>query len=136
MLYWLSPWRLYHAGFLWEPGMMFLPAAIHLGSCWLLRPSDGPASLAKESKTETVRLAASIALGIVLVGSLQIHASFVVLVAATLGLAATRRIRPLVPNKSSRPSAPLPPVAQSCSYNRTESWPALKRRCTCPPTHR
>ena len=28
-VYWLSPWRLYHSGFLWEPGFVLLPAALH-----------------------------------------------------------------------------------------------------------
>ena len=37
VLYWLSPWRLYNAGFLWEPAYIFLPAAVHFWACWKLR---------------------------------------------------------------------------------------------------
>ena len=29
-LFWLSPWRLYHGGHLWEPAYILLPSALHL----------------------------------------------------------------------------------------------------------
>lgn len=84
-VYWLSPWRLYHAGFLWEPGFVLLPAALHLGFCWMLRPTSPGA--------RGVRLAASFGLGLVLVTTLQIHASFVVLALATVLLVWRGHIR-------------------------------------------
>ena len=36
-IYWLSPWRLYHSGFIWEPNYLLLPAAVHLWASWLQR---------------------------------------------------------------------------------------------------
>ena len=98
-VYWLSPWRLYHAGFLWEPGFVLLPAALHMGCCWLLRSgtqaSGEPAVAASRltGHSPDVRLAASLGLGVVMVATLQIHASFLVLVVATAILMGTRRIR-------------------------------------------
>jgi hypothetical protein len=32
LLYWLSPWRIYHSGFLWNPNYLFLFGALHLWS--------------------------------------------------------------------------------------------------------
>jgi hypothetical protein len=29
IVYWLSPWRLYHSGFLWNPNYLFLAGAVH-----------------------------------------------------------------------------------------------------------
>ncbi len=79
VLYWLSPWRTYHSGFLWEPTFIFLPAALHLWSCWKLR--DRAAFL------PSMLLAAS------LVWAVQIHGSFLVLVIITPILLLRRRIR-------------------------------------------
>ena len=76
--YWLSPWRLYHAGFLWEPAYVFLPAALHLASAWRLRAAPDPGW--------SLVLAATLTL------TLQLHASFVVLVVLTALLAARRMI--------------------------------------------
>ena len=78
-VYWLSPWRLYHAGFLWEPAYVFLPAALHLASAYRLRerPHAGWSLLHAAALT----LAA------------QLHASFFVLLVLTGMLAAGRRIR-------------------------------------------
>ncbi|MCY4505921.1 MAG: hypothetical protein OXG35_03000 [Acidobacteria bacterium] len=78
-VYWLSPWRLYHAGFVWEPAYVFLPAALHLASAYRLRerPHRGWSLL----HAATLTLA------------LQLHGSFLVLVLLTAGLAAGRRIR-------------------------------------------
>ena len=101
-VYWLSPWRLYHSGFLWEPGFVLLPAALHLGCCWLLRSpaDDEPANALEVQGTvegSVLPIAASFGLGAVLVGTLQIHASFFLLVVATVILAWRRliRLRPL-----------------------------------------
>ena len=78
-VYWLSPWRLYHAGFVWEPAYLFLPAALHLASAYRLRerPHAGWSLLH----------AANLTL------ALQLHGSFLVLALLTAGLAAVRRIR-------------------------------------------
>ena len=78
-VYWLSPWRLYHAGFLWEPAYVFLPAALHLASAYRLRerPHAGWSLLHAATLTLTA----------------QLHASFFVLLALTGMLAAGRRIR-------------------------------------------
>ncbi len=77
--YWLSPWRLYHAGFVWEPAYVFLPAALHLASTWRLRGGPHPGWSLLLAATLTV--------------TLQLHASFVVLVVLTVLLAARRMIR-------------------------------------------
>ncbi len=77
--YWLSPWRLYHAGFVWEPAYVFLPAALHLACAWRLRA--GP------------HFGWSLLLAATLTATLQVHASFVVLVALTALLALRRAIR-------------------------------------------
>ena len=77
--YWLSPWRLYHGGFVWEPAYVFLPAALHLASTWGLRAAPHPGW--------SLLLAATLTL------TLQLHASFVVLVVLTALLAARRMIR-------------------------------------------
>ncbi len=37
LLYWLNPWRLFVSGFLWNPSMIFLPAALHLWTAFALR---------------------------------------------------------------------------------------------------
>ena len=78
-LFWLSPWRLYHAGFLWEPGYLMLPAAVHLAACRAL--------------AERPRFAPSAAVGATLALTFQLHASAVVLAAATALLLWRRRIR-------------------------------------------
>jgi hypothetical protein len=78
-IYWLSPWRLYHAGFLWEPGFVFLPAAVHLASSYRLR--DRP------------RFLASAALVAAIVMTMQIHASFLVLIVSTAILLWKKKVR-------------------------------------------
>ena len=78
-VYWLSPWRLYHAGFVWEPTYVFLPAALHLASAYRLRE--------RPHRGWSLLHAATLAL------ALQLHGSFLVLVLLTAGLAAARRIR-------------------------------------------
>ena len=77
--YWLSPWRLYHAGFVWEPAYVFLPAALHLACAWRLRAG--------------AHLGWSLLLAATLTAALQLHASFVVLVALTALLVGRRAIR-------------------------------------------
>ena len=78
-VYWLSPWRLYHAGFVWEPAYVFLPAALHLASAYRLRERPHPGWSLLHAATLTL--------------ALQLHGSFLVLVLLTAALAAARRIR-------------------------------------------
>ncbi|MBD3298995.1 MAG: hypothetical protein GF341_10090 [candidate division Zixibacteria bacterium] len=78
-LYWLSPWRLYHAGFLWEPSLLYLPAAAHLWACWRSR--------------DTRAIVPSFILGLLMTATLQLHASFLILVVLTVLLWVGRRIR-------------------------------------------
>ena len=78
-VYWLSPWRLFNAGFAWEHSYVFLPAALHCWACWKLR--------------DQARMLPSAVLGAVLVLSFQIHGSFLILVAAALLLFMMRLIR-------------------------------------------
>ena len=79
LVYWLSPWRLYNGGFLWEPSYVFLPAALHLWSCWKLKdvPATGP----------------SMVLGLTLLISLQIHNSAFVLFLGVLILLVRKTVR-------------------------------------------
>ncbi len=78
-VYWLSPWRLYHSGFLWEPAYVFLPAALHLASAYRLRVQR--------------HLGWSMLLAATLMLAVQLHTSFVVLALLTALLAARRLIR-------------------------------------------
>ena len=78
-VYWLSPWRLYHAGFIWEPAYVFLPAALHLVSAYHLRE--------RSHAGWSLLHAANLTL------TLQLHGSFLVLGLLTAGLLAVRRIR-------------------------------------------
>ena len=78
-IYWLSPWRLYHAGFLWEPAYVFLPAALHLFCSYRLR--------------ERPHVGWSMLLGLLLAATAQLHASFLVLVLLTALLVARKLIR-------------------------------------------
>ena len=78
-IYWLSPWRLYHAGFLWEPAYVFLPAALHLFCAYRLR--------------ERPHVGWSMLLGLLLAATAQLHASFLVLVVLTAMLVARKLVR-------------------------------------------
>ncbi len=64
-LYWLSPWRMTDGAGLWEPAYLFLPAAIHF---W-----------ASSKLSNSRRVFPSIALGIVLLATPQLHGSFIFL---------------------------------------------------------
>lgn len=76
---WLSPWRLYHSGFLWEPAYVFLPAVLHLWSSWRLwsRSAWGP----------------SLVLGLLISATPQLHKSAAVLALITAGLWLWGRLR-------------------------------------------
>lgn len=78
VIFWLSPWRLYHSGFLWETNYLLLPAALHLWSARALsqRAAAWPSAV----------LAGTLVL------SAQLHGSFVILLLAALFLAFRRRI--------------------------------------------
>jgi hypothetical protein len=79
LIFWLSPQRLFHSGFIWDPALMVFPAAVHLWSCWKSRDQAGPA--------------ASFALGMLLLLAPQTHASFMVLWVLTAILVLRRLIK-------------------------------------------
>ncbi len=69
VVFWLSPWHLFHSGFVWEPNLVILPAALHLWGCWVSRESPRPG--------------ASFVLGATLVLTSQIHLSAMFLILLT-----------------------------------------------------
>lgn len=77
-VFWLSPWRLYHSGFLWEANFLFLPAAVHLWAC-------------RELRSEA-RVWPSLALGLTFLLTAQVHAAILILALATLFLLWRRRL--------------------------------------------
>lgn len=70
IFYWLSPWRLYHSGFLWNPNYLFLFGAVHLATALAQR--------------ERPRFWVSFAHAAALALALQVHASFLLLAVASL----------------------------------------------------
>lgn len=79
VLYWLNPWQLYFAAFLWNPNYLFLSGAVHLWS-----------SLAQRERARfwpSFLHAAGLAL------AFQIHASFLLLAVASLLLWLRRYFR-------------------------------------------
>jgi hypothetical protein len=68
-VFWLSPWRLFHSGFIWEPNLLILAAAAHLWACWTVR--------------ESTNRPASAVLGATLVLTLQVHFSAIFLILLT-----------------------------------------------------
>jgi hypothetical protein len=79
VLYWLNPWQLYFASFLWNPNYLFLFGAIHLWSCLTQR--------------ERGRFWPSFLQASGLALAFQIHASFLLLAVASLLLWARRYFR-------------------------------------------
>jgi hypothetical protein len=77
-LYWLSPWRLYHSGFVWEPAYVFLPAAAHIWACWRLS--------CRRSGFASAVLATTLLL------AFQLHGSALILLLSTFLLLARRSI--------------------------------------------
>lgn len=77
-LWWLSPWRLYHSGILWEPAYVILPSSLHLWACWRLK--NGGDNIG------------SAVLAATLVLTFQLHGSFLFLVILTILLAVRRQI--------------------------------------------
>jgi hypothetical protein len=117
IVYWLSPWRLYHSGFLWEPAYVVLPAALHLWACFNLR--EEPNALA------------SALLGATLVMTFQLHGSFLYLVIVTAVLLMRKLIRlqwaggflgaavgalPLIPTLTALAAGTMPPLGPSKSF--------------------
>lgn len=79
VVFWLSPWRLFHSGFIWEPNLLLLPAAAHLWGCWASRDS--------------ARRLPSFVLGLACVLTPQIHPSALFLLALTALLLSRRALR-------------------------------------------
>ncbi len=80
LLYWLSPWQLYFGGFLWNPNYLFLAGAVQLATAWRMR---GEARF-----LPTLLHAATLVL------ALQVHPSFLVLLAASALLWWRGHLRP------------------------------------------
>jgi hypothetical protein len=70
LLYWLSPWRAYYSGFLWNPNYLYLFGAVHLGTALALRR--------RASFVFSLLHAACLVL------AFQVHASFLLLVVASV----------------------------------------------------
>ena len=70
LLYWLSPWRLYYSGFLWNPNYLYLFGAVHLATALAQRR--------QASFWASFLHAAALAL------AFQIHASFLLLAVASV----------------------------------------------------
>ena len=79
VVFWLSPWRLFHSAFLWETNYLLLPAAAHLVSCRALR--------------NEARFGASALLAATIVLTAQIHGSVLILAIACLILLIRHRLR-------------------------------------------
>lgn len=79
VLYWLSPWRLYFSGFLWNANYMFFFGAVHLAT----------AAASRERASFPASAAHVAALGL----AAQLHASAPLLGLVSLLLIVTRRIR-------------------------------------------
>src|SRR5262249_15550080 len=69
LLYWLSPWRVYYSGFLWNPNYLYLFGAVHLWTT--LRQRRGASFFLSLLHGACIGLA------------FQIHASFLLLVVAS-----------------------------------------------------
>jgi hypothetical protein len=79
VFYWLNPWQLYFASFLWNPNYLFLFGSLHLWSALAQR--------------ERGRFWPSFVHGAVLALTFQIHASFLLLAVASLLLWVRRYFR-------------------------------------------
>lgn len=116
-VWWLSPWRLYHSGFLWEPAYLVLPAAVHLWASWRLR--------------ENARFIPSAVLAATLLLTFQIHMSAMLLLVLTAILVARRLVRlswagaaagavagaiPLAPTLRAALAGTLPPLMPTDGY--------------------
>ncbi len=84
ILWALSPWRLYHSGFLWEPGFVVLLAPVHFWAFVKLR----------KSTTTVHAIWPSLVLGWVVLAAPQLHPSGVILSVGAGLLLITRQVRP------------------------------------------
>lgn len=78
-VFWLSPWRLFHSAFLWDPNLVILPAAVHLWCCAAGRREARPVP--------------SLVLGATLVLTGQLHGSALFLFVLTALLLARKELR-------------------------------------------
>jgi hypothetical protein len=78
IIFWLSPWRFFYSGFLWETNYLLLPAVVHLVSCRALR--------------DEARVGASVLLVATILLTAQIHSSALILGLSCLILLMRRRI--------------------------------------------
>lgn len=78
VIFWLSPWRFFYSGFLWETNYLLLPAAMHLVSCRALR--------------DEARFGASALLVATLLLTAQVHGSALILGLSCLILLMHRRL--------------------------------------------
>ncbi|KPL19615.1 MAG: hypothetical protein AMJ92_02345 [candidate division Zixibacteria bacterium SM23_81] len=129
-IYWLSPWRLYHSGFIWGTNFLFLPAAVHFWACWKLKDRPG-------------WFPSAALLGVLVLG-FQLHASVMILVVVTFMLLVRKLIRiewrgallgvalgalPLVPSISALLEGSLPsfvPRKGFIGYGLLRVHPVLK----------
>ena len=81
VLYWLSPWQLYFAGFLWNPNYLFLGGALHLATAWRLRGRRQPPGAPDAAATPSA--GASLLHVATLVLAFQVHPSFLLLAAVS-----------------------------------------------------
>ncbi len=72
VLFWLSPWRLYFSGFLWNPNYLFLFGAMHLWSAW--------------RQADRARFWPSVLQALAIGLAFQLHASFILLAVASIFL--------------------------------------------------
>ena len=96
MLFWLSPWRLYHGGFLWEPAFIVLPSALHLwahGRLWTETPSRPGLSWWSLREAPAGIVQASFLLALALSTAPQLHGSAMILFLISGGLLLAGRCR-------------------------------------------
>ncbi len=96
MLFWLSPWRLYHGGFLWEPAFIVLPSALHLWAhsrLWTGEPRWMHPGWWSLRKPLSGAVWPSFFLALALSTAPQLHGSAVILFLISGGLLVTGRCR-------------------------------------------
>ena len=129
-IYWLSPWRLFQSGILWEPSYLYLPAAIQLWACWQLQTIP--------------KWLPSMILGFIIIFTLQIHASFLILLILTAILIMRKLVKikwlyfasgfilggiTMIPTIIALVNGTLPSIAPSegfIGYGLVMVYPALK----------
>ena len=79
ILYWLSPWRLYLSGFIWNPNFLFFIGALHFWSMWKLKD--------RAQFWPSVFLVASVGLGF------ELHSSVLILALSSAYMFVTKKIK-------------------------------------------